>query len=97
VTTVLAECAWSASRTKDTYLATRFWKIASRRSKKKALIATAHKMLTSAYFMLLRKEPYSETTANHSDEQNKQRKTKRLIKQLKELGVNLEAVAASNN
>ncbi len=49
------------SKTKDTYLSTRFRSLLRRRlGKKKALIAIAHKILISAYFILKNKEEYKE-------------------------------------
>ncbi len=93
---VLAECAWAASRTKTTYLATRYWKLAGRRGAKKALIATAHRMLIISYFILLRKEPYYELVSN-LDERAKQRKVTKLVRQLKELGIDTARIAITAN
>ncbi|MGF9821684.1 transposase [Brevibacillus agri] len=42
----LCETAWAASRTRNTYLSAKYWKLSSRRGKKKALVALAHKLLT---------------------------------------------------
>jgi transposase len=40
--TVLVECAWAASRAKNTYFRAQFRRIASRRGTKRALVALAH-------------------------------------------------------
>ncbi|OKO96211.1 Mobile element protein [Geobacillus proteiniphilus] len=41
-------------------MAAKFWSLAARRGKKKALVAIAHRMLTIIYCMLSRKEPFRE-------------------------------------
>jgi transposase len=56
----LCEASWAIARSRKTELSTRFWKIASRRGKKKACIATARKILVIAYHMLKTKQPYME-------------------------------------
>ena len=48
----LVEAAWSAVRTKNCYLAVRFWRIAKRRGQQRALIAIAHTMLIICWHML---------------------------------------------
>jgi len=56
--TALYEAAWAA--TCKSGLAIRFWKMASRRGKKKALVATVRKILTIIYMILKNKTPYIE-------------------------------------
>lgn len=87
---VLAECAWAASRTKKTYLAARYWKLAARRGKKKALIATAHKILTILYHLLLQQRPYIERSDDYLEQLHQRTRAKRLLKQLESLGYNIE-------
>ena len=58
--TTLVEAAWAASRTKNTYLRSKYDRIVPRRGKKKAQIAVAHKILIAAYYILKNKEPYKE-------------------------------------
>jgi len=57
---ILTECAWAATKTKDTYLRAKFYKLASRMGKKKALAAIAHKILISCYHILKYKIPFKE-------------------------------------
>ena len=52
------------SRTKNTRLSGKYWSLAARRGKKKALVAIGHRMLTIIYYMLLRQEPYHELPVN---------------------------------
>lgn len=56
--TALVEAAWAASRSKDSFLAKKFRSIAARRGQKKAIIAIAHSLLVSAYYILKNKEPF---------------------------------------
>jgi transposase len=45
---ILTECGWAASRTKNSYLSSRYKNIVGRRGKKKAIIALRHKILIAA-------------------------------------------------
>lgn len=54
----LVECARAAIRNKQSYLHSRYQRIAARRGGKRALIAIAHTMLTAIYHMLKEKVPY---------------------------------------
>jgi len=56
----LCEAAWAIARSRNTELSTKFWKIASRRGKKKACIAIARKILIISYHMLKNKQAYIE-------------------------------------
>ena len=49
---VLTECAWAAARSRDTYLAAQFWRLARRIGKKKAAIAVGHSILVIAWYLL---------------------------------------------
>ena len=86
IKSVLAECAWAASRTKRTYLSSKFWELAARRGKKKALIELAHKMLVIVYHLLLRQQPYLDLGENYLDTLVRDSKAKRLLRQLQSLG-----------
>ncbi len=48
------------ARSGNTRLATKFWKIASRRGKKKACMAIARNILVIRYYMLKNKQIYKE-------------------------------------
>jgi transposase len=47
----LVQAAWAASRSKNTWLAARFWRLARRIGKKKALIAVAHSIVIAIWHM----------------------------------------------
>lgn len=60
IKSALCEAAWALSRCRNQRLAAKYWPLAARRGKKKALVAMAHRMLTIIYCMLSRKEPFRE-------------------------------------
>ena len=70
---VLIEIAHVASKTKDTYLAAQYRRIAARRGKKRALVALGHTILVIVYHILTRREPYRDLGPAHFDELDRQR------------------------
>jgi transposase len=87
LTSMLVEAANSAARTKNTYLAAQFARLSSRRGHNRAAVAVAHTMLVSAYWMLLRDEPYKDLgPAWLSDERDAEAHARRLVRQLEKLG-----------
>ncbi|GHU92004.1 IS110 family transposase [Bacteroidia bacterium] len=56
---VLVQVAWAASRMKNSYYMEKFNRLAMRKSRKKALIALARKLLTVAWHILRDKRPYN--------------------------------------
>ena len=82
----LSEVAWATTRTKETYLAALYRRLAGRRGKKRAIVAVAHSILTSAYFMLFRHQPYHDLGYNYFDEYKKAAVIDRLVRRLAKLG-----------
>ena len=93
---VLTECAWAAARTRDTYLAAQFWRLARRIGKKKAAIAVGHSMLVIAWHLLARECDYQDLGGDYFARRDTDRARQRAIAQLQSLGyqVTLEPVAA---
>src|SRR5258708_36472214 len=93
----LAEGANVAGRTKDTYLAAQFRRIAARRGKGRAIVAVGHSVLVAIYYMLTRHEPYRELGAQYFDEHARDHVQRRLVHRLERLGfvVTLEALTAT--
>lgn len=60
IKSAMCEAAWAVSRSRNRWLANKYWSLAARRGKKKALVAISHRMLRVIYSMLLNKEPYKE-------------------------------------
>lgn len=88
---ILVQAAHALARTK-TYLAAQYRRIGGRRGKKRAAVAVAHSILTIAYHLISRQEPYKDLGADYFDKQRPESVKKRLIKRLEKLGyqVNLE-------
>jgi transposase len=83
---VLVEAAHVAAKTKQTYLAAQYQRIAARRGKKHALIALGHTILTIVYHMLTRKQPYQDLGAAYFDTRDQRRIEHRLVRRLERLG-----------
>ncbi|MCP1144580.1 IS110 family transposase [Lysinibacillus endophyticus] len=60
IKSAMCEAAWAVSRSRNRWLANKYWSLAARRGKKKALVAISHRMLRVIYSMLLNKEAYKE-------------------------------------
>ncbi|WP_007517014.1 IS110 family transposase [Pseudofrankia saprophytica] len=86
----LGQVAVSAGRTKGTYLAARYRRIAARRGKKRALVAVGHSVLISVWHMLTTDLPYQDLGPDHFinrlDDRGKARTARRLVDQLGQLG-----------
>jgi len=78
--------AHAAARTKNTYLAAQYHRLAARRGAKRATIAVAHSILVIIYHLLTRQEPYRELGANYFDERKRDSVTNRLVSRLEKLG-----------
>jgi hypothetical protein len=84
------QCAWAATRTKNTYLRSKYDSLVLRRGSKRALIAVGHKILIAAYFIIKDKVPYKELGSEYLQDRNKDKRVQRHLKLLKELGVEVE-------
>jgi hypothetical protein len=84
------QCAWAATRTKGTYLRSKYDSLVVRRGKKKALIAVGHKILIATYFILKDKTEYKELGNEYLQNLKKDKQIDRYIKKLAELGADVE-------
>jgi transposase len=84
--TTLVQCAWAASRTKQSYLQAQYLRLRSRRGAKKAICAVAASILTAAYHMLTNGTLYQDLGANHFDNRAKGKQVLRLVNRLQNLG-----------
>jgi transposase len=82
----LTQAAQAAARTKDTYLAAYYHRLAGRRGKKRAIMALAHSILVIAYHIIQRKEPYQDLGGNYFDERKRATTANRLTRRLEKLG-----------
>lgn len=91
---MIVQCAWAATRTKGTYLRSKYDSLVGRRGKKRALVAVGHKIIIAAYFILKNKVPYKELGGDFLEKKNRDKQIKRHLRQLRELGVDVSDFAA---
>lgn len=82
----LTQAAWASSHTKNTYLSAQYRRLASRRGRKKAIVAVAHSILIIAYHLIKNEEMYQELGSNYFDRRNPEATEKRLVRRLEQLG-----------
>jgi transposase len=93
---VLTECAWAAARSRDTYLAAQFWRLARRIGKKKAAGAVGHSILVVAWHLLAYDCDYRDLGGDFFVQRDTDRARHRAVAQLQALGyqVTLQPTAA---
>jgi transposase len=93
----LAQAAWAASHTKNTYLASQYRRVAGHRGKKRALIAVGHSMLVIFYHMMRSGASYADLGGDFFDRLEPGRLTHYYVKRLERLGhkVTLETNVAA--
>jgi transposase len=94
---ILTESAWSASRSKGTYLKARYQRLAARRGKKRAALAVGHTILIMAYHIIKEQCTYQELGGDYFDRLNELHLIKRLTSRIQALGykVNLDKVSVA--
>jgi len=83
---VLTECAWAAARSRDSYLAAQFWRLARRIGKKKAAVAVGHSILVIAWHLLTEDCNYHELGGDFFIRRDSDRARQRAVAQLQALG-----------
>jgi transposase len=93
---VLIECAWAAARSRDTYLAAQYWRLARRIGKNKAAVAVGHSILVIAWHLLTDDCDYQDLGGDYFVRRDTERQRQRAVAQLQALGyrVVLEPAAA---
>ena len=94
VHSTLVEAAWSASRTKDTYLSAQHRRITPRRGQKRAVVAVAHTMIVAIYHMLDKGTRYRDLGGNYFMERAKHFHLDRAVRQIESLGYKVNLLAA---
>jgi transposase len=90
----LAQAAWGASRTHDSYYNAQFHRLVKRRGKKRAQIAVGHSLLETVYCMLSRSTQYKELGKDYFERKNTpQQQAEHLVKKLQRLGYSVELKA----
>ena len=94
---ILNQCALAASKTRDTYLAAQYWRLARRIGRKKAAFAVSHSILVICWHVFSNDCDYQDLGGDWFVRRNDNDKRRdHLIRQLHELGygVNLTNIAA---
>jgi transposase len=86
----LVEAAWAAVRSKDTYIAALYKRLAPRRGKNRAIIAVARTILQSAWHILSKDIEYKELGGNYFDKLNREKTKNYFVKRLQRLGYQVE-------
>jgi len=95
VRTALVEAAQAAARTKDTYLAAQYRRLAARRGAKRAAVAVAHSLLVMVYALLTQQTGYHELGGRYFDERDRQAVERRLVHRLEALGYTVSLAPTS--
>jgi len=92
---ILCQVGWAASRTRNTYFAALFRRIAAKRGKKRAILAVAHAILVTIYAMLHKQQTYQDLGNDYFDKLNADGLKRYCLRKLQALGhkVILEAAA----
>src|SRR5262249_13805379 len=88
--TVMVQCAWSATRKKDSYYSAQFNRLRGKHGAKKAICAVAASMLTAVYHMLKDGTQHQDLGANHFDHRSTEIRAKRLAAQIAKLGFQVQ-------
>jgi hypothetical protein len=90
----LVSLAHAAARTKGTYPAALYQRLAACRGRKRPIMAVAHAFVVIAFHMLSRHEPYCELGPSYLDKQRRDHFVDRLTRRMQRLGyrVHLEPV-----
>jgi transposase len=92
---LLVQAAHAAARTKGTYLAAQYRRLAARRGRARAAIAVGHSILVIAYHVLTEGTVYRDLGANYFDQHDRQGVTHRLVHRLEGLGYTVKLVPAT--
>ena len=93
--TTMVQAAWAAARTKDSYFHAQFVRLKNRRGPKKAIVAVAASMLTAIYYMLREGTEFQDLGSQYFTQHDKDQIAKRLLRRLRELGVEVEVKNAA--
>ncbi len=83
---VLTECAWAAARSRDSYLAAQFWRLARRIGKKKAAMAVGRSILVITWHLLTADCDYQDLGGDYFVRRDADRARQRAVAQLQALG-----------
>jgi transposase len=91
----LVQAAHAASKTKHTYLAAQYHRLAARRGRKRAILAVAHSILVIAYHLLKQGRTYQELGADYFDRRSREGTARHLTRRLQRLGFSVTLTEAA--
>jgi transposase len=83
---ILVECAWCATRKKDSYFKAQYHRLAARRGQKRALLAVGHSLLTVIYHLLRDGVVYQDLGPNYFDQRDRSQIARHAVRRLERLG-----------
>jgi transposase len=83
---ILGQSAWAAARTKNTYVAVQFRRLAAKRGRKRAIVAVGHTLLVVGYYLLSKKCLYQDLGSDYFDRMNAEGLKRYFVKRLESLG-----------
>ncbi|MGZ8322417.1 MAG: IS110 family RNA-guided transposase [Rhodoplanes sp.] len=92
---VLVQCAWGAARNKNSYFQAQFLRLKARRGAKKAAIAVAASILTTAYHILADGACYQDLGPEHFARRDPARTARKLADRIRSLGYQVDIRAAA--
>jgi transposase len=93
--TILCELAATTARSPGTYLYALYHRLARRRGKPRAMLAVAHSLLVSIYYMLRDQVPYQDLGPDHFDRLQAHRLERHSVRRLEALGFQVQLTPAS--
>jgi transposase len=82
----LVEAAHGAARTKNQYYQSLYRRLAARRGKQRALLAVAHSLLITGYYLITRDRTYQDLGAEYFDQRDHDAVKQRSVRRLEKLG-----------
>jgi transposase len=92
---VLVQCAWAAARKRNSYFQAQFLRLKARCGPKKAAVAVAASILTTAYHMLADGTCYQDLGADHFARRDPARAVAKLANRIRSLGYEVDIRAAA--
>lgn len=93
--TTMTQCAWAASKKRDSFFQARYHRIKARRGKKKAVVAVAGSMLRAIYHMMNNGTEYQDPGPTYYDHVQRKKTAQRLARRLERLGYSVELKKAA--
>ena len=96
LTDILNQCAWSAARSRNTYLSAHFWRLARRIGKKKAAVAVGHSILVICWHLLTNDCDYADLGGDwFTRRTDLDKRRDHLVRQLQDLGYGVSLTKAA--